>query len=133
MFALLSEKLEPGEVRKIVACLPQPIRALWPSARPQDGLSARGGGGKIDRSGLTLLQWGMIVTLAGLLGTSLAVWSVSAGPAMSSLVLAAQGPVELGPGIARVVLALLGLSAIAVVAALGIGLVLHRRHDGRAF
>jgi len=34
VFGVLAERLDPGEVRKVLACLPEPLRGLWPDPGP---------------------------------------------------------------------------------------------------
>ena len=133
VFALLSEKLDPGETRKIAACLPQPIRALWPSPWPEANSPRRARKRGPERPGLTLLQWGLMVTAAAVLGTGFLAWSTSAGSMASSVVLAVQTPIEPGSGIQRIMLALLVLGAVALGVAASIGLILRRDRHRRRF
>ena len=118
VFGVLAERLDAGEVRKIIACLPQPLRRLWPEpgplgaaadlppagtpARRRKALSAR------PRSGFLT---GATIALAG----GALTWVLLVGAVQSGSVDPAQILLDPGLGLQRLAAGLLFASLVMVL------------------
>lgn len=135
VFGVLGERLDAGEVRKIVAHLPEPLRALWPAppaARafadvPPAPAPARHDGRPEGRGGP--LRWGLVVGAALAVAGGAVLWVLLAGPVLSAFA-DPGGPLpDAGGGLRRLAFGLLTVGVI-MFAVSAVGAVILRRVRG---
>lgn len=130
VFGVLGEHLDPGEGRKIVAHLPEPLRTLWPTrtavrAFPDASPTQTPRGGRPGRRAAPV-RWGLIAGVALALTGGALLWLLLAAPVLSAFA-APDGPLmDPGQGLRRMALGLLVVGAV-TLAASAAGAVLLRR------
>ncbi|MDI1327729.1 MAG: DUF2267 domain-containing protein [Brevundimonas sp.] len=89
VFAVLAERLDAGEVRKILVHLPEPLRGLWPGSRPvgaaADSPSHRPAPSREARR-RTRVRWSLLVSAALTVAGGVLVWALIVGPVWSGAI-----------------------------------------------
>lgn len=131
VFAVLDQHLDAGEVRKIAAHLPEPLRTLWPSgtvvgvfpdvppASTPRGLPGRGA---------KFLHRGFVTGAALAVAGAALLWLLLAAPVMSAFADAGGILPDPGEGLRRLAFGLLAVG-IAMLAASGLAVVVLRRRS----
>lgn len=132
VFGVLSEHLDAGEVRKIVAHLPEPLRTLWPSGKTvgvfPDVPSTPAPRGGFPGARARPLHWGFAAGAVLAVTGGVLLWLLLAAPVLSAFA-EAGGPLpDPDEGLRRLALGLLAVG-IAMLAASGLAVVLLRRRS----
>lgn len=86
VFGVLAERLDAGEVRKILVHLPEPLRGLWPGPRPVGAMAdspPRRIAPTREARRRTRVRWSLLAGAALTVAGGVLVWALIVGPVRS--------------------------------------------------